>query len=193
MKQKGLAPILIFLIIAVIGVVGYFGYKNYLANGWIEYKDPIKHFRFEYPRNWYYEPKGYTIPGTWLVVTPGVYASSKERLEEATKKMDKISALRMIAYKQSISDFMPKEYEIVDSKHDYFGNTDVVTNKYCLKAGTIAKGNFPVKANAVCETHSLIDLGGVSTIEIDLTSLTNGNKEDIEIYKKILSTIKFTN
>lgn len=185
---------LLTLVLIVLVIVGFVGYKAKFITTWVKYEDPKGRFSFEYPSSWYYEPKGYTISGTWIPVTTGLYPVSKEKLESELKDLNKINRYGLTPYNWKISNFMPEFYEIVSQRHDLFSKTDVVTYKYCVKAGTLGKGNMPEKANTTCESHSLIDIGNGEVIEISTLPIESNqqNSEEVKIYKEILSTFEFT-
>lgn len=193
-RRRSLLAITFAIGALLIFVIGLVLYKTNSALFWTGYKDPEGRFSFRYPSNWYYEPKGYTIPGTWIPVVVGLYPLPKEKLESALKNLDTVNLYWLTFYNIKMPDFMPGDFEVAATKHTFLGKTDVITNKYCLKEGTLGKGNIPAKVNSICESHSLIDVGSNGVIEVSSAQIENvaGNNAEVTIYKKILSTLKFT-
>lgn len=163
--------------------------------GWVKYENTDVGYSFEYPENWFYIDKPYTIDGTDLITSEGLYSVSKDKLEK--DKIDKAFTMGYYYFSLNYSSMrlenvMGSTYEIVSSKINKFGNTEVITNTYCLKAGTFYKG-VSLKANQVCSVVSAIDMGEDGYLSVEkLVDPIIQSSDDIKIYKKILSTVKFT-
>lgn len=163
--------------------------------GWVKYEDPDGKFSFEYPQNWSYIALPYSFPNTDIPIS-GLYTVSLSELEKEAKESSAIDTIHKQRFSLGLVGTkliyqMESGYEVFSKKHTFFGKTDVVTNKYCLTAGTFYKGGT-LKAGEICFSRSAIDLGDVGYLEVEDLPINQGSRsaDDIKTYEKILSTIK---